>query len=65
MNLLTRQRAVRTLCDYLHDPEHIYEAITGDIILPLVQLLKDKDVPVRAMATECFIVMNRKFDNTS
>jgi len=25
--LLTRQRAVMSLCDYLHDPEHIAAAI--------------------------------------
>ena len=25
--LITRQRALRTLCDYLHDPEHIAEAL--------------------------------------
>ena len=25
--LITRQRALMTLCDYLHDPEHIAEAL--------------------------------------
>jgi hypothetical protein len=26
--LVTRQRALRSLCDYLHDPEHISTAIS-------------------------------------
>ncbi|XP_077868637.1 radial spoke head 14 homolog, partial [Saccoglossus kowalevskii] len=25
--LIVRQKALRTLCDYLHDPEHIAEAL--------------------------------------
>jgi len=32
--LLTRQRAVMSLCDYLHDPEHISAAIDeGKLIM--------------------------------
>ncbi|KAL5110376.1 hypothetical protein TcWFU_005292 [Taenia crassiceps] len=58
-DLLTRQRAIRTLCDYLHDPEHIAEAVRGGIVLHLKRLLRDPDVPCRATAAECFIVLNR------
>ncbi|VDM33989.1 unnamed protein product [Hydatigera taeniaeformis] len=58
-DLLTRQRAIRTLCDYLHDPEHIADAVRGGIIALLKHLLRDPDVPCRAMAAECFIVLNQ------
>ena len=30
--LITRQRAVRALCDYLKDPEHVYEAAKHGMI---------------------------------
>ncbi|KAG5444989.1 Radial spoke head 14 [Clonorchis sinensis] len=55
--LLTRQRAVKALCDYLHDHEHIAEAINEDVVTSLNVLLKDSDVPCRAYATECFVVL--------
>ncbi|KAH9282760.1 Radial spoke head 14 -like protein [Echinococcus granulosus] len=58
-DLLTRQRAIRALCDYLHDPEHIAEAVHGGVISLLKRLLRDPDVPCRAMAAECFIVLNQ------
>ena len=36
--LLTRQRAVRSLCDHLHDPEHIVEALrVGKIQIKIQQ----------------------------
>ncbi|KAL7065285.1 hypothetical protein AAHC03_05135 [Spirometra sp. Aus1] len=57
--LLIRQRAVKALCDYLHDHEHIAAAVHEGIIPSLKHLLRDKDVPVRAMAAECFIVFNQ------
>ncbi|CAH8516365.1 unnamed protein product [Heterobilharzia americana] len=40
-DLLTRQRAVKALCDYLHDPEHIAEAVNEGVI---------------SYATECFVI---------
>ncbi|KER32858.1 hypothetical protein T265_12728 [Opisthorchis viverrini] len=58
--LLTRQRAVKTLCDYLHDHEHIAEAINEGVVTSLNILLEDPDVPCRAYATECFVVLCRK-----
>ncbi|VDD79132.1 unnamed protein product [Mesocestoides corti] len=57
--LLIRQRSVRALCDYLHDPEHISEAVHEGVISTLKTLLKDPDVPCRAIATECFVVLNQ------
>ncbi|KAM3177102.1 hypothetical protein ACTXT7_005160 [Hymenolepis weldensis] len=60
IDLLTRQRAIKTLCDYLHDPEHIYEAVSGRIIPTLIKLLSDNDESIRAMTAECFITFNRK-----
>ncbi|VDP83478.1 unnamed protein product [Echinostoma caproni] len=55
--LLIRQRAVKALCDYLHDHEHIAEAVKEGIIRSLDKLLSDPDVPCRAYATECFVVL--------
>ncbi|BHF64923.1 Radial spoke head 14 [Sparganum proliferum] len=43
--LLIRQRAVKALCDYLHDHEHIAAAVHEGIIPSLKHLLRDKDVP--------------------
>ncbi|XP_013387310.1 radial spoke head 14 homolog [Lingula anatina] len=57
LNLLTRQRAVRSLCDYLHDPEHIAEALRQGIPESLKGLLDDKDVTVRQKATECLYII--------
>ncbi|KAF5402754.1 hypothetical protein PHET_03647 [Paragonimus heterotremus] len=55
--LLTRQRAVKALCDYLHDHEHISEAINEGVFVSLNELLTDPDVSCRAYATECFVVL--------
>ncbi|KAK3774330.1 hypothetical protein RRG08_056377 [Elysia crispata] len=55
--LLVRQRAVVSLCDHLHDPEHIAEALRNDIGMSLKNLLKDADITVRQKATECLFVM--------
>ncbi|XP_064603324.1 LOW QUALITY PROTEIN: radial spoke head 14 homolog [Liolophura sinensis] len=56
-NLLTRQRAVLSLCDYLHDPEHIAEALRTGVIQSLKDLLIDSDVTVRQKSTECLYVI--------
>ncbi|XP_059162008.1 radial spoke head 14 homolog [Physella acuta] len=57
-NLLVRQRAVMSLCDHLHDPEHIAESIRNGIDKSLKNLLKDPDITVRQKATECLCVMS-------
>lgn len=56
-NLLTRQRAVMSLCDFLHDPEHIAEALRCGIAESLKKLLIDEDITVRQKATECLYVI--------
>ncbi len=55
--LLTRQRAVMSLCDYLHDPEHIATALREGIVESLKALLKDEDITVRQKSTECLFVL--------
>lgn len=55
-SLLTRQRALRTLCDYLKDPEHIVDSVHEGMIPTLLRLLQDQDFFVREKATECFTV---------
>ncbi|KAK3104197.1 hypothetical protein FSP39_025204 [Pinctada imbricata] len=55
--LLIRQRAVMSLCDYLHDPEHIAEALRVGIAESLKKLLTDADLTVRQKATECLFVI--------
>lgn len=55
--LLTRQRAVMSLCDYLHDPEHISSAVKEGIVESLKILLCDNDVTVRQKSTECLYVI--------
>lgn len=56
-NLLTRQRAVMSLCDHLHDPEHIAEALKVGIAESLKKLLVDTDLTVRQKSTECLYVI--------
>jgi hypothetical protein len=55
--LLTRQRALMSLCDYLHDPEHISTSIAEGIVESLKMLLEDEDVTCRRKSTECLYVM--------
>lgn len=55
--LLTRQRAVMSLCGYLHDPEHIAAALREGIAGSLKNLLSDSDLTVRQKSTECLYVM--------
>uniref|UniRef100_H2Y5I1 Condensin complex subunit 1 C-terminal domain-containing protein n=1 Tax=Ciona savignyi TaxID=51511 RepID=H2Y5I1_CIOSA len=55
--LITRQRALMTLCDLVHDPEKVYEAIGVGCIESLKKLLNDKDSTVRHKATEVLYIM--------
>ncbi len=59
-NLLTRQRALRSLCDYLHDPEHIAVCIREGIPSSLKTLLKDQDSFCRFKSAECLYVLSCK-----
>ncbi|CAF4742350.1 unnamed protein product, partial [Rotaria magnacalcarata] len=56
-NLLLRQRAVRSLCDYLHDPEHMLPCLNEDIPATLLDLLKDTDQFCRLKSAECYYVI--------
>ena len=46
-----------SLCDHLHDPEHIAEALRVGIATSLKELLSDPDLTVRQKATECLFVI--------
>ncbi|KAM7415521.1 hypothetical protein PAMA_017840 [Pampus argenteus] len=43
----SRQRALASLCDLMHDPERLYQAVTGGFLRQLEVLLKDEDPSVR------------------
>uniref|UniRef100_A0A8C6YC70 Radial spoke head 14 homolog n=1 Tax=Naja naja TaxID=35670 RepID=A0A8C6YC70_NAJNA len=53
--LLTRQRALMALCDLVHDPENVYQAIR--FLDNLKKLLLDEDKTVRQKTTEVLYIM--------
>lgn len=56
-DLLTRQRALMSLCDVMHNPEHISEGLRVGIGASLKSLLKDPDGTVRHKATEVLSII--------
>lgn len=56
-DLLTRQKAVVALCDLMHDPEYVYEAISIGCLESLKALLKDDDNLIRIKTTEVLYIM--------
>lgn len=56
--LITRQRSLNALCDYLHDPEHIASALREGIPESLKYLLHDGDDMIRAKTTECLYILS-------
>ncbi|XP_052600670.1 radial spoke head 14 homolog isoform X1 [Peromyscus californicus insignis] len=56
-NLQTRQKALVALCDLMHDPEYVYEAIKIGCLESLKALLKDDDNLVRIKTTEVLYIM--------
>ncbi|XP_053226211.1 radial spoke head 14 homolog [Podarcis raffonei] len=56
-DLLTRQRALMALCDLVHDPENVYEAIRLGFLDNLKMLLLDDDSTVRQKTTEVLYIM--------
>lgn len=56
--LLNRQRALRSLCDYLHDPEHITVCIEEGVPASLNKLLNDPDNFCRFKSAECLYVLS-------
>ncbi len=61
-SLLNRQRALRSLCDYLHDPEHIAVCIEEGIPRSLEILLSDADSFCRYKSAECLYVLSCNFN---
>ncbi|KAL7391622.1 hypothetical protein ABVT39_011768 [Epinephelus coioides] len=47
-----RQRALNSLCDLMHDPERIYQAVTGGFLEQLKVLFEDEDPSVRTKTCE-------------
>ncbi|XP_040897633.1 radial spoke head 14 homolog [Toxotes jaculatrix] len=47
-----RQRALASLCDLMHDPERLYQTVSGGFLDQLKVLLTDKDPSVRARTCE-------------
>ncbi|XP_074149041.1 radial spoke head 14 homolog [Sminthopsis crassicaudata] len=56
-DLLTRKKALMALCDLVHDPEHVYEAIRLGFLDSLKNLLKDEDSIVRQKTIEILCIM--------
>ncbi|KAM6166023.1 radial spoke head 14 homolog [Erethizon dorsatum] len=56
-DLLTRQKALMALCDLMHDPEYVYQAISIGCLGSLTALLKDSDSLVRIKTTEALCIM--------
>ncbi|XP_021060160.1 radial spoke head 14 homolog isoform X2 [Mus pahari] len=56
-DLLTRQKALVALCDLMHDPEYVYEAINIGCLESLKTLLQDDDNLVRIKTTEVLYIM--------
>ncbi|XP_075071511.1 radial spoke head 14 homolog [Mixophyes fleayi] len=55
--LLTRQRALMALCDLVHDPENVYQAVNLGFMESLKNLLYDQDGTIRQKTTEVFYIM--------
>uniref|UniRef100_A0A2K6GXU2 Radial spoke head 14 homolog n=1 Tax=Propithecus coquereli TaxID=379532 RepID=A0A2K6GXU2_PROCO len=56
-DLTTRQKALMALCDLMHDPEYVYQAIDIGCLESLKALLKDINDLVRIKATEVLYIM--------
>ncbi|EOA96302.1 Rhabdoid tumor deletion region protein 1, partial [Anas platyrhynchos] len=55
--LLTQQRALMALCDLVHDPEKVYQAIQIGFVENLKNLLLHHDSTVRQKTTEILCIM--------
>ncbi|XP_072271668.1 radial spoke head 14 homolog [Pyxicephalus adspersus] len=56
-DLITRQRSLMALCDLVHDPEYVYQAVHLGFMESLKTLLFDEDCTVRQKTTEVFHIM--------
>ncbi|NXM61252.1 RSP14 protein, partial [Illadopsis cleaveri] len=55
--LLTQQRALMALCDLVHDPEKVYQAVALGFLDSLKSLLEHQDQTVRQKTTEVLSLM--------
>ncbi|KQL59895.1 rhabdoid tumor region protein 1 [Amazona aestiva] len=55
--LLTQQRALMALCDLVHDPQNVYEALELGVLDNLKTLLVHQDNTVRQKTTEILHIM--------
>ncbi|XP_009981671.1 PREDICTED: rhabdoid tumor deletion region protein 1 [Tauraco erythrolophus] len=56
-DLLTQQRALMALCDLVHDPENVYQAIEVGFLDNLKTLLLHHDSAVRQKTTQILYIM--------
>ncbi|KXJ18833.1 radial spoke head 14 homolog [Exaiptasia diaphana] len=56
-DLKLKQKALMTLCDVMHNPEHICEGLRVGIATSLKSLLKDPDPTVRHKSTEVLFII--------
>ncbi|KAM3867606.1 radial spoke head 14 homolog [Diretmus argenteus] len=54
---VTRQRALAALCDLVHNPERIHEAVSQGFMEQLKFLLKDEDPSIKMKTTEVLYVL--------
>ncbi|XP_002163747.1 radial spoke head 14 homolog [Hydra vulgaris] len=57
-DLTIKQCALMSLCDLLHNPEYIQQAITCSVIPTLLVLLCDVDITVRMKTSEAFLLIS-------
>uniref|UniRef100_A0A8C5LM20 Condensin complex subunit 1 C-terminal domain-containing protein n=1 Tax=Leptobrachium leishanense TaxID=445787 RepID=A0A8C5LM20_9ANUR len=50
--LIMRQRALMALCDLVHDPENVYQAVNLCFLESLKDMLYDQDPTIREKTTE-------------
>ncbi|XP_028393946.1 radial spoke head 14 homolog [Dendronephthya gigantea] len=56
-DILTKHRALMSLCDILHDPENISQALRVGVVSSLKDLLADVDSTVRHKTTEALFII--------
>ncbi|XP_073321904.1 radial spoke head 14 homolog [Pagrus major] len=56
-----RLRALRSLCDLMHDPERLHQTVRGGFLEQLKVLLKDEDASVRRETCELLLLLSRKY----
>ena len=57
-DLLTKHRALMSLCDIFHDPKNMCQALQVGIVSSLKRLLADIDATVRHKTTEVLYIIS-------